>query len=240
MKNIVLAPILMLAATAQANAQSEPVSNSPPAVKSIDVKKGDQWVYETRDELTGRLKFTTSAVVSDVTDSEIDVRVTNKATSTNAAETTYLEVFDRRWRKTEGPKYTFKKSQEFWGVPDDIAVGREWTYSYEERSVSSPQNFKWAGHGEVVAWEKVSLPSGQSFDAFKIEYHEATTRNANNQIEIVTEATPGNLRAEMTVVEWYAPLVNRYVKRTYDVRQNGKLLNSGSEMLTLYSRRGPD
>jgi hypothetical protein len=81
------------------------------------------------------------------------------------------------------------------------------------------------------------LPSGQSFDAYKIEFHEATSRNAGSQIEIVTEATPANLNVQSSVVEWYAPSVNRYVKRTFEYRQKGKLLTAESETLTKYARR---
>jgi hypothetical protein len=224
------------AAHAQAQTQPDAASTAPPAVKSIDVKKGDQWTYEYRDELTGEIKYTVSYVVSDLTDDEIDVRFKSKATSSNA-EITVLETYDRWWRKTEAPKYTFKKSLESTGIPDNLTVGKEWSYDYEAHSVDSPVNFKWAGHGEVVAWEKVTLPSGKAFDAYKIEYHEATTHAASNQIQIVSAATPGERKSETTIVEWYAPSVNRFVKRSYESRQNGKMMDSGSEVLTAYSRR---
>jgi hypothetical protein len=53
----------------------------------------------------------------------------------------------------------------------------------------------------------------------------------------VTSETPGYRKTDTTVVEWYAPSVNRYVKRTYDSRQNGKAFDSYQEVLTNYSRR---
>jgi hypothetical protein len=234
-KHLIIVTTVLLVGAVQSQAQTEPAKDKAPDVKSIDVKKGDQWVYTARDELTGEVKATVSHVVSDVADNEIDVRVISKAPS--GAEGTFLETYDRRWRKTEGAKFKFSKGQEFWGVPEDIAVGKEWSYSYEMRSLAGPLNFKWAGHGEVTAWEKVLLPSGQSFDAYKIEFHEATSRNAGSQIEIVTEATPANLNVQSSVVEWYAPSVNRYVKRTFEYRQKGKLLTAESETLTKYARR---
>jgi hypothetical protein len=181
MKSFAAACCLLLLGAGHGYAQTDttPKEKTPPAIKSIDVRKGDQWVYELRDELTDELKFTMSYAMSDLADNEIDIRVKTKAVATNA-EGAYLEVFDRRWRKTEGTKFSFKKYQESWGVPDDLAVGKDWSYEYEMHVVGSVVNFKWAGHGEVVAWEKVTLPSGQSFDAFKIEYHEAISRSAGN------------------------------------------------------------
>ena len=39
---------------------------------------------------------------------------------------------------------------------------------------------------------------------------------------------------EYKTVEWYAPSVNRYVKRTWEYRQNGKLVDGTVEFLTIY------
>ncbi len=39
------------------------------------VLPGDRWVYEIKDEITGDLKLTTTVVVLDVSESEINTRV---------------------------------------------------------------------------------------------------------------------------------------------------------------------
>ena len=36
---------------------------------------GDRWTYEVRDEITGNLKFTSTQLVTDVTPSEISIRI---------------------------------------------------------------------------------------------------------------------------------------------------------------------
>ncbi len=220
-----------------ASAQTEPAKKEPPAPEatSIDVKKGDQWVYEFRDGLTDSLRLTISYTVSGLSDDEIDVRVRSKSPTTNA-EGVVLQIYDRQWRQTESPKFTFKKSQESWGIPEGVAVGKEWSYNYEALGVDTSAHSNWAGHGDVTAWEKVTLPSGQSYDAFKIEFHEALARTSNIQ----TEGAPSKAKLEVNVTEWYAPSVNRYVKRTFESLQNGRTLDAGAEVLIGYSPHGTE
>jgi hypothetical protein len=242
MKAACFATFVLCLGVAHAEAETQTKVESakdptPPVIKSVDVKRGDQWGYEYRDELTDETKYTISYVVSDLTDNEIDVRVKSRGAN---GENTTLEIYDRRWRKTEGPRFKFKDNLASTGVPDDPKVGKDWSYDYETHLVDSLAFTKWAGHGEVVAWENVTLPSGKSFDAYKIEFHEATTPHAANQIQIVSAATPSNRRTEVTITEWYAPSVNRYVKRSIETRENGKIMDSTSEVLVSYSRRGTE
>jgi hypothetical protein len=147
-----------------------------------------------------------------------------------------LQIFDRQWRQTEGPKFTFKKYQATWGIPEGVAVGKEWSYNYEARNLETSARSQWTGHGEVTAWEKVTLPSGQSYDAFKIEFHEAWMRTSSNQ----AEGSPPNVRLEVNVTEWYAPSVNRYVKRSFESLQNGRTVDASNEVLIGYSPHGSE
>ena len=77
-----------------------------------------------------------------------------------------------------------------------------------------------------MAREEVAIPSGVTYDAVKIEYHEAATPLINNQ------------RVEATIVEWFAPRANRYIKRVVEAKQGGKIIESTSEILTDYVRHG--
>jgi hypothetical protein len=86
-----------------------------------------------------------------------------------------------------------------------------------------PSDFKYSGDGNVLGWERVTLRSGLAYDAFKIEFKEAMSPLVNGK------------KTESLVTEWYAPLVNRYVKRLYETRQNSKLLDSGLEYLFDYT-----
>lgn len=108
------------------------------------------------------------------------------------------------------------------GIPDGLAVNKSWNYTRKTTNLSPPADVKFTGSGKVAAWEEVTLPNGASYDAYRIEITEAATPVVNNR------------KFEDKIVEWYAPSVNRYVKRTWESRQNGKLVDEGLELLTIY------
>jgi hypothetical protein len=64
-----------------------------------------------------------------------------------------------------------------------------------------------------------------TFDTFRIEA-KGRQLGANNQMSFLT-----------TQVFWYAPAVNRWVKRTFEARSEGRNRDSVSEELTSYFRK---
>ena len=103
-----------------------------------------------------------------------------------------------------------------------MAVNKSWSYTRKATRLSPPADVKFTGSGKVAAWEEVTLPNGASYDAYRIEFTEAATPVVNNR------------KLEYKTVEWYAPSVNSYVKRTWEARQNGKLVDETVELLTIY------
>ena len=67
------------------------------------VLPGDRWVYEITDEVTGDLKGTTTIVVLDVSEKEINTRWSSRGTA-SARQV----AFDRNWSKVDDAvwKYT--------------------------------------------------------------------------------------------------------------------------------------
>src|SRR5262245_29990448 len=67
------------------------------------VQPGDRWVYELTDEITGDLKGTTTIVVLDVSEKEINTRWSARGTA-GARQV----AFDRNWSKIDDAvwKYT--------------------------------------------------------------------------------------------------------------------------------------
>ena len=61
-------PVAPGAGNASVPATEQPESMEQPLL-------GDRWTYEVRDEITGNLKFTSTHLITDVTPSEISVRV---------------------------------------------------------------------------------------------------------------------------------------------------------------------
>lgn len=82
-----------------------------------------------------------------------------------------------------------------------------------------------SGQSKVVGKESITTSAG-TFDTFKIE---TTTRqvNSNDQTKAAT----------VTAALWYAPSVNRWVRKTYKLQLEGRLRDSQTEELTDYSRK---
>jgi len=210
--------------SAVADDAAQPKDATPPANTKIEVARGDRWTYEVRDDVTDELKNIVDFAVTDITESEIDTRVryTNAVTS---AESTAVQVFDPKWRLKDNGSNIFRPGVEETGIPSDIKVGKTWSYSYDSSRINPPSHFKFVGNGKVESWEHVAVANGLAYDAFKIVYTAAVTPVVNNR------------KFELKIELWYAPAANRYVKRRYESRQNGKLLDASLETLRNYSRR---
>ncbi len=102
---------------------ADAAETAAPVSVVVDVRKGDQWVYEFRDELTDELKMTNSIVISEIAGDEIDTRLRTKNVST-LAESWSLVAFDRFWRRKEDPAWNHTPYQENWGIPNAIRVRR--------------------------------------------------------------------------------------------------------------------
>jgi len=77
----------------------------------------------------------------------------------------------------------------------------------------------WRGAGV----ERVDLPNGRTVDALKIEFFERPSAM--------------RYRFELHVVEWFAPEINRYVRREIESRLAGEVTESTTETLQDYVRR---
>src|SRR5262245_14124486 len=81
------------------------VCEAPAQVADIaGVLPGDRWVYEVTDEITGDIKQTTTVVVLDVSEKEINTRV-----STRGANPRQI-VFDRGWSRIDDSSWKFTPS----------------------------------------------------------------------------------------------------------------------------------
>ncbi len=92
-------------------------------------------------------------------------------------------------------------------------------------NLRSGQAFRAIGVAKVAGQEQVTVPAG-TFDTFRVEM---TVRATNTRDQTILE--------NWTFLVWYAPEVNRWVKRKAEVRFAGRLRDSFSEELTEYSRK---
>jgi len=196
------------------------VCQAPAQVADIaGVLPGDRWVYEVTDEMTGDVKSTTTVVVLDVSEAEIHTRV-----STRGATGPRQIVFDRSWNRIDDSVWKYRPSDGT-GVPMPLQVGKEWRFENKATNFSNGTAVSNTGQSKVVGRESVTTGAG-TFDTFKVE---TTIRqvNANDQTKSAT----------MTAALWYAPNVNRWVRRISKVQIEGRLRDSQTEELTDYSRK---
>jgi len=180
---------------------------------------GDRWAYEITDEISGDLKHTMTVVVLDVSENEIHTRV-----STRGATSPRLVVFDRSWSRIDDSVWKFRPSDGT-GIQLPLQVGKEWRFVNKASHFQNGTATSTTGHSKVVGQETITTGAG-TFDAFKIEI---TMRqiNANDQTKAATVNT----------TLWYAPSVNRWVRKTYRFQVEGRLRDSQTEELSDYSRK---
>ena len=196
------------------------VYEAPAQVPDIaGVLPGDRWVYEVTDEMTGDVKSTTTVVVLDISESEIHTRV-----STRGAASPRQIVFDRAWNRIDDSVWKYRPSDGT-GVSMPLQLGKEWRFENKATNFLNGTAVSNTGQSKVVGKESITTSAG-TFDAFKIE---TTMRqvNSNDQTKAAT----------LTAALWYAPSVNRWVRRTSKVQVEGRLRDSQTEELTDYSRK---
>ena len=202
--------LLVLASICEASAQVADVAGVLP---------GDRWVYEVTDETTGDLKGTTTVVVVDVSENEINTRL-----SVRGATRPYQVVFDRSWNRIDDGVWKYRPSDGT-GVQTPLEIGKAWRFESKASHFQRGTVFSITGQSKVVGEEKVTTSAG-TFDTFKIETRMRHV-NANDQTKASTVNT----------TLWYAPTVNRWVRKTYETHIEGRLRDSHTEELTDYSRK---
>ena len=183
------------------------------------VLPGDRWVYEVKDETTGDLKLTSTVVVVDVSDTEINARV-----SVRGAARPQQVIFDKSWNRIDDSIWKYRPSDGT-GIRGPLEVGKDWRFESKATSFQNGTALSLTGQSKVVGEEKVTTSAG-TFDTFKIETRVRQV-NSNDQTKAATVDT----------TLWYAPSINRWVRKTYKLQIEGRLRESNTEELTEYSRK---
>ena len=203
-----------------ASAASPDAFSAPPG--GLEVGRGDEWIYETRDSQTDAALSTVDVVVTEKRENEIAIRMRISDANTGATRVG-AATFDTYWRKAPDEISPGEGVQDSWGVRPKLRVGDEWNYRFERLLMGGPTRMTWIGHAEVLAGETLTLPGGRKFDTLKIEFFE--------------RPSVARYRYEMHVLEWFAPEANRYVKREVDSRLNGQIADDTTETLLDYIKR---
>src|SRR3977135_1186374 len=182
------------------------------------IRVGDRWSYDLKDDLTGDLRQAITGVVIEINAKEITTRVTYRGN-----ERSQTMVHDLDWGRIDDGAWRLSPSGI--GIKKPLQIGKEWRSDANGMHLQSGVPFRASGVAKVVAQEPVTVPAG-TFDTFRLEM---TVRMINSKDQ--TKSQTWNF------LVWYAPAVNRWVKRKSELRSEGRLRDSFVEELTEYSRK---
>ena len=182
------------------------------------IRVGDRWSYDVKDDLTGELRHAVTIVVVEVSDKEITARTTLKG-----KDRPQTMVFDPDWGRIDDG--VWKLSPSGIGIRKPLQVGKEWRSDGNAMNLQSGIPFRASGVAKVMDQVQITTPAG-TFDTFRVEM---TVRLINTRDQTKSST--------WTFVVWYAPAVNRWVKRKTEGRFEGRLRDSSFEELTEYSRK---
>jgi len=190
------------------------------AAQSVDpgpIRVGDRWSYDIKDDLTGDLRQAATVVVVEINDKEITTRA-----SIRGKDRPLTMVHDLDWGRIDDGAWRLRPAGI--GIKKPLRVGNEWRSDANGIHLQSGVAFRATGAAKVVAQEQLTVPAG-TFDTYRVEM---TVRmiNTNDQTRSQT----------WSFVVWYAPAVNRWVKRKSEWRSEGRLRDSTVDELTEYSR----
>jgi hypothetical protein len=182
------------------------------------VRVGDRWSYDIKDDATGDLRHAITVVVVDINESEITTR-----TIIRGKDRPQTMVFDRDWGRIDDGNWKLHPAGI--GIKTPLQVGKEWRSDANAMNLQSGVAFRASGVAKVVGEEQVTTPAG-TFDTYRVD---TMVRLLNSRDQTKSQT--------WTFVFWYAPAVNRWVRRKTEARSEGRLRDSFVDELTEYSRK---
>ena len=167
------------------------------AAQTVDpgpIRVGDRWSYDIKDGLTGDIRHAITIVAAEITEKEITTRV-----NIPGQNRPLTFVYDPGWGRIDDGVWKHRPS-DLIGIRKPLAVGKEWRSEGNSQNLRTGAALRTSGAAKVVGQEQVETPAG-TFDTFRVEM---TVRQTNT-----TDQTKS---AMATIVIWYAPAVNRWVR----------------------------
>ena len=189
-----------------------------PDVAKPDVHVGDFWSWQHINGLANEKDFTQIEDVIEISDTEIRTRVRVKGKSNSAVWT-----YNRDWNPVDVGSAQYSPYLKDLIFP--LEIGEKWDGTADKMLFSNGKHGKFIYKGEIVAYEKITVPAG-TFDAFKVN--------------VVLDATGTDEDANVgnTILNyWYAPAAKRYVKREETFKRDGRVRSKDIYELLEYSLR---
>ena len=169
-----------------------------------DVKTGDRWSWQHINGLANEKDFTQIEDIVEVSDIEIRTRIRVKGKQGNV-----IATYTREWNPLDVVSAQYSPNLKELAFP--LEVGKKWNGTADKMLFANGKHGKFSLKGEVVAFEKITVPAG-TFDAYKIN----VVLNASGTDE---DANIGNTVESY----WYAPSVKRYVRLENTFKRDGRV-----------------
>jgi len=213
----------------RADKSDQGAATAAPVIEKIDVRPGDRWTYQVIDDITGETRSTVVHTVTEIKDNTYSVQSTFTPYGQSVGSSA-LQVFDEDWNLLEDQVWTQNPANPSTGIQLPLKLGAQWKVHLTSSRKTPPEaHVNVDATAKVVAYEPVILKFNKTYDAFKLEVDETLTNSATPSSVVTTKTTM-----------WFAPTVNRYVKRIYESRVNDRLQSRGIELLSAYARRHDD
>jgi len=189
------------------------LSAQSPDAAIPEIRVGDGWVYDRKDDISGSPIGTFTSLVTEVSPQEIVTQVNYRGKNGHG-----LVVFDHDWNRTLDNNIKYKPNDGH-GVRMPLAVSKEWRLEYTFSNAKNGVNMKATSLSKVVAQESVTTPAG-TFDTFKID----------RQIKEFNVADPSRL-VESQYLMWFAPQINHWVRRTFIAKAEKRVRSTTTDEL---------
>jgi hypothetical protein len=183
-----------------------------------DVHVGDRWSWQHINGLANEKDFTQIESIVEVSDNEIRTQLRVKGKYGSG-----IATYTREWNPIDVVTAQYTPNLKEYAFP--FETGKKWDSSADKMLFSNGKHGKFFLKGEVVAFEKVTVPAG-TFDAYKIN--------------VVLDASGTDEDAQIgNTVEtyWYAPSVKRYVKLENTFKRDRRVRSKDIYELLEYSLR---
>lgn len=184
-----------------------------------EVRIGDRWTYDSKDEITGLPTETFTHTVTEISPNEVVVVGTTRGRNGST-----ILIYDHEWSRLSTSTFKYKPNDGK-GIHLPLKVGQESRSNYETRNIQTGGAWKDSIKSKVAAQETITTPAG-TFETFRIE----------TQMHEISATDPSR-SWEFQVTRWYAPQVNRWVRWTSTTKTQGRTTASRSEELVEYARK---
>jgi hypothetical protein len=178
---------------------------------------GDRWSYSYRDDLTGEQKGVANFVVLQADGREIVVR--HSVRGKDGPRTMY---FTPQWARVDDNLWKFGPHDGL-NMPNNPRVGRQWRIDHVAENLRTGMRLNVTGTARISGVDQIATAAG-TFDAFRIEVADRRTNAESYAV------------AEGRTTIWYAPEVDRWVRRKFEIYVDGRLREATSDELIEVAR----